>query len=178
MGPLAAADRAAAALTARWHGHPWLDRLFYGASWLGDDGGDPHPAVVLRAGTADRPVRLAAHQLMWLTCESVLVNGPLKSSARRPRPAARQATRRLRRPSDSSFPSGHAASAGTMAVLLSARGMAPLWWTLAGTIAASRVHVGVHHLTDVVAGLGIGTAIGLLALRLDPALAPHGGRTA
>jgi undecaprenyl-diphosphatase len=70
---------------------------------------------------------------------------------------------RLRIPVDTSFPSGHASSSATMAVLLSERTpFAPLWAGLAVGIGASRVHVGVHHGSDVVAGWAVGVVFGLL----------------
>ena len=46
--------------------------------------------------------------------------------------------------------------------------LAPLWCTLAVGIAWSRVHVGVHHASDVLGGLAIGTAIGLAARHVAP----------
>ena len=137
----------------------------YTASALGDDGRIWIAASALRATSGPDPLRRIARQMTWLTIESVLVNGPAKHAVRRPRPTRfeREHPHRLRRPSDSSFPSGHAASGATMAMLLSEDGLAPLWWTIALTIAASRVYVGVHHPSDVAAGLVIGTAIGYLA---------------
>jgi undecaprenyl-diphosphatase len=102
--------------------------------------------------------------MAWLGIESALVNGPAKGAVRRQRPVPIVDHRfPLRRPGTSSFPSGHAASAATMAMVLSEDGLAPLWWSLALTIAASRVYVGVHHATDVAAGLAIGATIGYAA---------------
>jgi undecaprenyl-diphosphatase len=64
-----------------------------------------------------------------------------------------------------------------MATLLSEDGYAPVWWTLAIAVGLSRVYVGVHHPSDVAAGLAVGTAIGLLARRVELPWAPSPGST-
>lgn len=152
----------------RLRGNAVLDHVFEAASVFGDDGRGWIAAAALRSRRADRPLPTFARQMAWLTIESVLVNGPAKGLVRRSRPAStREARRHVRRPSNSSFPSGHAASAATMAMLLSEDGLAPLWWTLALTVAASRVYVGVHHPSDVIGGLAVGTAIGWAARHVE-----------
>lgn len=151
-------------------GVPALDRVMYGASRLGDDGLFWICAAAVRALGRPAPLVRFGRQLVWLGIESAVVNGPAKALVRRPRPVAvgrRSHPHRLRVPSNSSFPSGHAASAATMAVLLSEDGLAPVWWTVALTIAASRVYVGVHHVSDVAAGLAVGAGIGYLARHVD-----------
>ena len=70
----------------------------------------------------------------------------------------------------SSFPAGHAATAFAGAVLLSALAprLAPAFVALAAAIGVSRVYVGVHYPTDVLAGAALGCAVGgvaALALR-------------
>jgi undecaprenyl-diphosphatase len=160
-------DRWAESLAAKGRGIPAVDATMYGASMLGDDGRVWIAAAIVRSRHQPDPLRHLGRQLAWLGIESALINGPAKRAVRRQRPLALiDHPHRLRRPGDSSFPSGHAASAATMAMVLSEDGLAPLWWTLALTIAASRVYVGVHHASDVAAGLAAGAAIGYAARHL------------
>ena len=69
----------------------------------------------------------------------------------------------IRAPTSPSFPSSHAAMAAAGAVALSA--YAPVVWplfaTLAILMAASRVYLVVHHVSDVVAGLAVGACTGV-----------------
>lgn len=68
-----------------------------------------------------------------------------------------------------SFPSGHAARAFLIAVLASALG--PMWlgiflWIWAPLVALARVAMGVHYLSDVVAGAVLGVIVGLIGLQI------------
>lgn len=68
-----------------------------------------------------------------------------------------------------SFPSGHAARAVLLAVL--AWGIGPWPFALALTVwaplvALARAAMGVHYLSDVVAGAGLGAAVGLIILSM------------
>jgi undecaprenyl-diphosphatase len=74
----------------------------------------------------------------------------------------------MHRPISSSFPSGHAASAFTAAMLLAGGPATPLWFALAATVAASRVYTRMHHTSDVVAGAALGLALGAIARRVVP----------
>jgi undecaprenyl-diphosphatase len=44
----------------------------------------------------------------------------------------------------------------------------PAWYGLASIVAASRIHVRIHHASDVVVGAGLGLALGRLARKLVP----------
>ena len=122
--------------------------------------------------------RAATRALLTIGIQSALVEGLVKRATRRGRPGARVRLRfRARRPPSTSFPSGHAASAAAGAILLT-DGMpgwrAPLW-LLAAAVAWSRVQTGLHHLSDILAGLALGSAVGLAVRRAVP-LRPSPGR--
>jgi len=73
-----------------------------------------------------------------------------------------------------SFPSGHAARAAMLAVL--ALGLGPVWFSTvlliwAPLVTLARVAMGLHYLSDVVAGALLGILIGLLTLILLPQIA-------
>lgn len=110
---------------------------------------------------ADRKTRrAAAYGLLALGFTSTMVNGPLKLLIARRRPAPRVV---YRRPRSSSFPSGHSASAFAFAVAATRElpEAGPLLLPLAAMVAYSRVYLGVHYPSDVVAGSAFGAAVGI-----------------
>ncbi len=163
-------DRIDAAIDAWWErlrGEPVADRLFYTASEAADFSLLWHTLGVATALGRGDP-RLAVEVSLALGLESALVNGPVKSLFRRSRPVHDgPRPHKLRQPRTSSFPSGHASAAMVAASVLS-RGsrVGPVWWALAGVVAASRVHVRIHHASDVVGGTLIGLALGAVARRV------------
>jgi len=103
--------------------------------------------------------------------ESILVNAGIKSLFRRRRPVV-EAERPLplRTPLTSSFPSGHATSAFCAATLLADGdpGLAPLYYAAATVVALSRIHVKIHHASDVAGGIAIGMALGRAGRHVAP----------
>ena len=86
----------------------------------------------------------------------------LKRTVARPRPCdgSGRSLAVIEVPDAFSFPSGHAAAAAAVAgtISLAYPPLAPLLLPLAAVIAASRVLLGVHHLSDVLAGAALGLA--------------------
>lgn len=108
---------------------------------------------------------------LWMVLSggaSLLGNVALKTLFARPRPAWDDPLHEI---GGWSFPSGHSAGAGMLAcvavlltIVLTGRGwrrrlLIALWTVLALGIAAHRVLLGVHYLTDVIAGLSFGIAV-------------------
>jgi membrane-associated phospholipid phosphatase len=164
----------------RVRGNPVADRLFYGASELGDFSLVWFILGALRGLRSERDLRAAARVGAGLAVESALVNGIIKSFFRRRRPVDPGFVHRLplRQPRTSSFPSGHATSAFSAAALLSEEDVLwPLYYGIAAVVATSRVYVKVHHASDVVAGMAFGALMGRTARHLFP-LAPAPAVTA
>ena len=151
---------------------PRLDPVFYGLSSAADHG---LLWLLVGAGRAAREgdPGVALRMSASLGVESMLTNGPVKACFRRVRPADDHPPEGplpygMHRPISSSFPSGHAASAFTAAVLLAGGPATPLWFALAATVAASRVYTQMHHSSDVLAGAALGLVLGTIARRLVP----------
>ena len=153
-------------------GRPWADRLFYTASEAADFSLVWHVigAGAAVAGRESEGIRLAAA----LGAESLLVNGAVKAAFRRRRPVVEvERPHRLRIPLTTSFPSGHASSAMMAAALLASTRprRAGAWYALACVVASSRIHVRIHHASDVVGGAVVGLALAAVVKRVWP-LAP------
>jgi undecaprenyl-diphosphatase len=120
------------------------------------------------------PTRRAAIRATGaLAATSFVTNAILKPLTRRKRPAIDLTPifRRLHRaPRSTSFPSGHAASAAAFVtgVALESPAAGTVLAPLAATVGYSRVHVGVHHVSDVVAGAAVGAGIALATQRWWP----------
>lgn len=143
-------------------GHSIADRLFYAASEAANHSLIWHAIAWSRTALAKNSRRDATKLSIALGIESALVNGPIKMLFRRERPVVDNVRpHALRTPLTSSFPSGHATSGFCAAMLLSKHSrLGPLYFVLAAIIASSRVHVRIHHASDVVAGATIGVGMG------------------
>ena len=123
------------------------------------------------AGTIGLPWLLAgaavdqATRVMVAVVLAALSAGLVKQLAARKRPDLPLLVRPLR---STSFPSGHAASAAAAAcaLLIVAPTFAPAWIAMALVMAASRVYVGAHYPSDVLAGAGLGVLVGLAPIAL------------
>lgn len=143
-----------------------LNRVMDMASAAGDWSRIWHLAnITLIARRGHR--RDAAVFALALGAESLVVNQGLKRLIRRPRPTASGDERsQVRTPSTSSFPSGHASSAAfAISMMSTMRGRSAARWLVpvGAIVAYSRVHVRLHHASDIVAGALVGVALGRVA---------------
>lgn len=110
--------------------------------------------------------RAAATGLVAIGVTSAVVNQGAKRIAHRARPDRQgeevPETRHVKMPDSTSFPSGHSASAFAFATAVGSQ--IPILGVplqlLAGAVAYSRVHTGVHYPGDVVIGSLIGASTG------------------
>jgi undecaprenyl-diphosphatase len=120
-------------------------------------------AALFAVGGA-RGRRAALQGVASIGCTSVVTNLVVKPLLRRGRPERPldRSPRHTKMPKSPSFPSGHAASA--FAFANGAAATMPLLGlplrALAGAVAYSRVHAGVHYPGDVVVGALLGAAVG------------------
>ena len=115
--------------------------------------------------------RAAGEGLVSIAVTSSVVNLALKRVGRRKRPdrAGEKVplARHVRMPTSLSFPSGHSAAAFAFATGVGNRlpVVAVPLHAMAGVVAYSRVHTGVHHPSDVVVGSVLGTVLAQLTTR-------------
>lgn len=150
-------------------GRPLWDRAMYSASAAGEHSMVWLALAALEGLRAGKPGQSLGRAGAALGAESIIVNGLVKAVFRRERPEAeRPHPHHLRQPLTSSFPSGHASAAFFAAALLRDSPWSPAYYGLAALVASSRVHVGVHHASDVLAGAAIGVVLGELARGFFP----------
>ncbi|MET0699839.1 MAG: phosphatase PAP2 family protein [Mycobacterium sp.] len=91
----------------------------------------------------------------------------IKRVVRRPRPHDPAIAVHVGTPSRLSFPSAHATSTTAASILLARVTGLPLPALLIPPMALSRLVLGVHYPSDVVAGVAVGTAVATVVDRLD-----------
>jgi undecaprenyl-diphosphatase len=147
---------------------PWLDPVMTWVSWLGY-----FPGVWFLAAAAALtwPRQRAAAFRMCLAVALTywVTSGVVKPLVARERPYMAVVGARTVEASPAtgpSFPSGHTATAvaGALAGVRVVPGAGWALWALATLMSISRVYVGVHYPTDVVAGALIGTACAYFVL--------------
>jgi membrane-associated phospholipid phosphatase len=155
----------------RLRGKQAADRVFYAASELGDFGLVWVILATVKGLRKGDDLATALRMIALMGAESVLVNGIVKSFFRRTRPPWEvDRPLRVRRPLTSSFPSGHATSATSAAIVLSEDDeLWPFYVAVAVVVATSRIYVKIHHASDVAAGVALGVVLGIVGRRLLPA---------
>ena len=152
-------------------GIPAVDRALYTPSEPAAFSLLWHLLGAVRGLRSDRDATDAVRLSVALGVESALVNGVLKSLVKRERPVADfDRPHNLRLPVTTSFPSGHASAAFCAAALLSdgRPRTRPLYYGLAAFVAASRVHVKIHHASDVLVGAAVGATVAAMVRRAWP----------
>lgn len=147
----------------RLRGKAVPDATFSAASHLGDFSLIWHIIGTVRGFSSDARADQAILFSALIGAESLIVNQGIKRVFRRVRPTETGDPRfPMRKPSTSSFPSGHASAAFFAASVLTHWGgarTAPLWFGAAGVVATSRAYVRIHHASDVVGGAAVGLAL-------------------
>ncbi|MBH5333595.1 phosphatase PAP2 family protein [Streptomyces pactum] len=173
MGYLAELDRRLFARVAAGRlraAHPVLPRLSraadHGLLWFGT-------AAVLATVGGRTARRAALRGVGSLAAASLVTNTVAKWTVDRRRPlvdAVPLIRRPVRQPVSSSFPSGHSASAAAFAagVALESTRYGAVVAPVAAGVAASRVYVGVHYPSDVLAGIVLGVGAAALTRRWWP----------
>jgi undecaprenyl-diphosphatase len=123
-------------------------------------------ALGLAGGALDRARRRRWRRGAAVVAGAQLLNTAVKVAVRRPRPDPPDLPPLVATPTQLSFPSAHATSSyAAVQVYRPLVGEASGLHALAAALALSRLYLGVHYPSDVLAGVALGTAIGALAAR-------------
>ena len=149
----------------RWKAPRWIRYWMIAATRIGDGWlWYSLGAILLIAGGPNRYAAVCAAGAAAIA--GVLVFKALKKISHRQRPCHLEphCWSRVLPPDQFSFPSGHTMTAFSIALVISYfyPGLEGAMYFLAASIAVSRVVLGMHFLSDVVAGALIGTGLGYL----------------
>jgi len=145
---------------ARTLGHtPRAEREVARFSRLGQHGG-VWLAIGLAGQTLDAPRRPAWRRALLTVTGTYVANTALKFAVRRPRPELAELPALTSTPTQLSFPSAHASTSFAGALAYSRLGLpvAPLY-ALALALSLSRLYLGVHYPSDILAGALLGSAV-------------------
>ena len=153
---------------ARTRGHtPGAERAVATFSKLGE-----HSIAWLAIGAAgaalDRGRRSCWLKGMATVGAAYVANTAIKFAVRRPRPQLEGLPPLVGTPTGLGFPSAHTTTgfAGALAYSRCGAPAAPLY-ALAAGLSLSRLYLGVHHPTDLLAGAALGTAVAAAAPALE-----------
>jgi membrane-associated phospholipid phosphatase len=143
----------------RGHGDRKVERAVAVFSKLGEHGG-----VWLAIGAAGWALD-RERAPSWLRATATVggvyaLNTAIKLAVRRPRPRLAGLPPLTGTPTQLSFPSAHASTSFAAAGLYAQLGLpAPGLYALAGGLAASRLYLGVHYPSDILAGAALGAVV-------------------
>lgn len=156
-------------IDATFHSQTWLNYIMAGVTWLGEFGAAAIAlAIVLLIFRKTRRAGIAV--AIALVLDVLIVNVILKNAVNRARPWTSweeisdfYASIGVRKPTDTSFPSGHAASlfAGAVALTFRYKVKAIPALAVALLVAISRIYICIHYPTDVLGGVIIGSLCGV-----------------
>jgi decaprenylphosphoryl-5-phosphoribose phosphatase len=148
-------------LLARTRGHsPWAERAVGRFSRLGEHGAI-WLAIGVTAQALDAPRRRRWRRATARVAGAYALNTAIKPIAGRRRPSPAGLPALTDTPTRLSFPSAHAATSFAGALCYSRLGAPPApLYALAALLSLSRLYLGVHYPSDVLAGALLGTAVG------------------
>jgi membrane-associated phospholipid phosphatase len=153
-------ERLLRVLRTRGHGDPRVERAVARFSQLGEHGG-----VWLAIGAVgwalDRPRAERWSRAVATVAGTYALNTAVKLAVRRRRPELPGLPALTGTPTQLSFPSAHAATSFAAAGLYTRLGLpAPVLYGLAVKLSLSRLYLGVHYPSDVLAGAALGAIVG------------------
>ncbi len=164
MTRLAALDVAGLRLARTVAHTPAAERAVRAYSRLGQ-----HGACWLALGAAgaalDAPRRARWRRATLTVAAAYAANQAIKLAVRRPRPQLPELPQLIGTPTQLSFPSAHASSSAAAARAFAGLAPAGPLRLAAGAMAASRLYLGVHYPSDIVAGVALGQLIGGALMR-------------
>ncbi|HYM55788.1 MAG TPA: phosphatase PAP2 family protein [Solirubrobacteraceae bacterium] len=146
---------------ARTCGHsPSAERAVARFSRLGEHGGVWF-AIGAAGWALDRPHAAGWRRAVGTVAGAYVLNTALKLAVRRRRPELPGLPALTDTPTRLSFPSAHASTSFAGARCYARLGLpAPALYTLAAALSLSRLYLGVHYPSDVLAGAVVGTVAG------------------
>ena len=167
--PLPAFDQHLCLVANRWGARRAIGRFFGIVSRLGD-GVVWYILMLILAVCGGMRGALAAAHMLATGAVALALYRCLKHWTRRPRPfrSCEGVVAHVAPLDEFSFPSGHTLHAVSFSIVAIAYfpALAPLLFALSALIAASRVVLGLHYPSDVLAAIAIGSGLGGLSLWL------------